>query len=391
MRSSQTYLTREIGNSCTSPQHLARRSGGESPWLVCPNSLFQTPHRMRCQIMCAQIHTTSSWEDNNSSWNYAKALDLLKKNPPEQRIDFQLPYSRYMKLVESWSRFKVEANILEDPKYPRLSYNPVEQIATVVTIQRALHEMAAVEFGFLITLLVREYLGNHKPDEKRRILTSGSTTRTGTHGKYAKSSNEPDGSFMYADKDHGRVLQLVTEVGFSEHYAALLRDKDMWIQGHDLKAVVLICVKESPRFEKPKAAYEIKNLDVELATMRESNTVMQRNMEGEIYGPIEYHGHRWFGKFSDAFLEVWRADRKDPIRTWLIKDGRLYDPLPMTIGLKISDFFTEDGWAAANIPDSDVRFVTGEYVHILLEGRLATAEERFAEFCKSTVGGDGQE
>ncbi|KAK9246927.1 hypothetical protein V1506DRAFT_533617 [Lipomyces tetrasporus] len=257
---------------------------------------------------------TSLWECKNLSWIYAKALDLLKKNPPEQRIDIHLPYSLYLKLEESWSRFKVEANILEDQKYPRLSYNPVEQIATVVTIQRALHEVAAIEFGYLITRRVREYLGNHKPDEEWRIFGSGSTTRKSSLGKYAKSSKEPDGSFMYADKDHGRVLQLVTEVGLSEHYAALLRDKDMWIQGHNVKAVVLICVNESPRFESPKAAYDIKNVTVELATMRESNTVMQRDMEGGIYGPIEYRGHRWFGKFN-AFIEVWRADRKDPIRT----------------------------------------------------------------------------
>ncbi|KAJ8098863.1 hypothetical protein POJ06DRAFT_292522 [Lipomyces tetrasporus] len=250
-------------------------------------------------------------------------------------------------------------------KYRRLSYNPVEQIATVVTIQRALHEVAAIEFGSLITRRVREYLGNHKPDEEWRIFGSGSTTMT---GKYAKGSKEPDGSFMYADKDHGSVLQLVTEVGFSEQHAALLRSKDTWIQGHDLKAVVLICVNETPRFESPKAAYEVKDVAVELATMRGSYIAMQRNMEGEISGPIEYRGHRWFGKFSDAFIE------------WLIKDGRLDDPLPMTIGLKISDFFSEDGWAAANIPDSDVPFDSGGYVSALLESRLATAEERFHDF-----------
>ncbi|KAK9385164.1 hypothetical protein V1515DRAFT_609099 [Lipomyces mesembrius] len=60
---------------------------------------------------------TTLWECQNSSWDYAKALDLLKKNPPEQRIDIHLPYSLYLRLEESWSRFKAEASILENQKY----------------------------------------------------------------------------------------------------------------------------------------------------------------------------------------------------------------------------------------------------------------------------------
>ncbi|KAK9254111.1 hypothetical protein V1507DRAFT_456748 [Lipomyces tetrasporus] len=50
------------------------------------------------------------------------------------------------------------------------------------------------------------------------------------------------------------------------------------------------------------------------------------------------------------------------------------------IGLKISDFFTEDAWAAANIPDSYVLFDGYLYLQRLLAGMCLTAQMRFVDF-----------
>ncbi|KAK9350020.1 hypothetical protein V1523DRAFT_421086 [Lipomyces doorenjongii] len=43
--------------------------------------------------------------------DYDQALYLLENNPPEQRLDFHLPYSRYFKLEECWSKIKSARSI----------------------------------------------------------------------------------------------------------------------------------------------------------------------------------------------------------------------------------------------------------------------------------------
>ncbi|KAK9342846.1 hypothetical protein V1522DRAFT_357659, partial [Lipomyces starkeyi] len=40
-----------------------------------------------------------------------QALFLLKNNPPEPRLDIPLPDSQYVKLEESWSKFKSENRV----------------------------------------------------------------------------------------------------------------------------------------------------------------------------------------------------------------------------------------------------------------------------------------
>ncbi|KAK9344902.1 hypothetical protein V1522DRAFT_422699 [Lipomyces starkeyi] len=138
-----------------------------------------------------------------------------------------------------------------------------------------------------------------------------------THGKYSKSSKEPDGSFFYDDDDAGHVLRVVIEAGHSEHYGNLLRDKDMKMKGMDVKAVVLICLKESPSFKNPPAYEEgIEYVDLEVGRMKQYILkVRQRDLEQGFYGPVEYRNHIWFGNFSDAFIEVWRVGMKDPVRS----------------------------------------------------------------------------
>ncbi|KAK9491576.1 hypothetical protein V1508DRAFT_373733, partial [Lipomyces doorenjongii] len=320
--------------------------------------------------------------DGNARSAYDRALHLLKTNPPEKRLDIHLPYSQYLKLQESWSNYKSEANIAEDQSYPRLSYNSLEQIATVVTSQRALHESAAARLRTAIFNSVWEYLSIHKPDETGRIADTGSTTRKSTYGKYSKSAKDPDGSFMYGDEDKGPLLRVAIEVGFSEDYPGLRRDKDMWIKGRNAKVVILVCLRESPQFKDPEIAYEdIDDVNLELARM--GQTVAKaglRNLEQGEYGPMEYRNHKWFGKLEEAFIECWRADRKRRFRTVLIENGHHKVHLPTTIGLKVRDFLSEAAWAAADIPDSDVRLDLDRYLQSLLIPVQATALSRLEDF-----------
>ncbi|KAK9344023.1 hypothetical protein V1522DRAFT_411603 [Lipomyces starkeyi] len=295
--------------------------------------------------------------DDDPYSNYDKALYLLKNNPPEQRLDIRLPYSQYLKLEERWSKFKSENSIPEEMRYPSLSYNSLMQIATVVTIQSALHGYTAAVIRDMIASAVNEYLSTHKPNEIRRIINSGSTTnkRLCPDGK---SSKKPDESFAY-DHGHGRPrLQVVIECGVSENYRALCDDKDLWLQRLGAKVVVLICLKETPQFKNPRTAYQ--NIDDVIAEVERMDQHvdgnMKHNLEQGNYGPIEYRNHMWFGRLNELFLEVWRADGKQPVRKWLIKDAHSYNPLPRTVGVKISDFFPDNEWSVFKIPDSNIHF-----------------------------------
>ncbi|KAK9374804.1 uncharacterized protein V1513DRAFT_458467 [Lipomyces chichibuensis] len=314
---------------------------------------------------------TSPRKHKNEMSDYAKALHLLKNNTPEQRLDVHMPYSMYLKLQKSWSKFKEEMDIHEDQRYPHLSYNSLDQVATVVTMQRALHEFAAREFSFEVKTGVREYLANHWPQGLGRIRDTGSTNMKSTHGKYAYSSKDPDGSFFYNDDDAGLVLRVVIEAGHSEHYGKLLRDKDMWMKGMNVKAVVLICLKESPSFKNPHTAYEedIDDVDLEVGIMKQhTHKVVQRNLEQGFCGPVEYRNRIWFGKLNDSLAH-----------------GRAYERLSTTTGLKIRDFLLGCESSAANVPDNDVYFDADGYVRGLIDAIEMTAQHRYIDFiCESS-------
>ncbi|KAK9234262.1 hypothetical protein V1525DRAFT_391615 [Lipomyces kononenkoae] len=291
--------------------------------------------------------------------DYDKALFLLTHNPPEQRLDIPMPYSHFLQLEESWCKFKSENNISEEKRYPSLSYNGLMQMATVVTIQSALHDYIASVFREIIASGVNEYLSIHKPNAIARIKNYGSTTMTELT-PYGASSKEQDESFGYGHPDRESCLQVAIERGVSENYGDLCRDKDLWIQQLGAKVVILICLKEAPRFKNPRAVYEnIKDPVAEVKKMQQhALEAMKHHLERGIYGPIEYRDHMWTGKLDEVFVEVWRAGDDRPVRKWLIRQGRP-SHLPKTIGLKISDFFPENEWAAINIPDSNVAFFMG--------------------------------
>ncbi|KAK9317614.1 hypothetical protein V1522DRAFT_149333 [Lipomyces starkeyi] len=75
-------------------------------------------------------------------------------------------------------------------------------------MQRALHEVAVCKFHSEIVVSLHQYLANHWPQGLDRIVETGSNTMKSIHGKYTKSSKEPDGSFFYEDDDAGPVLRV---------------------------------------------------------------------------------------------------------------------------------------------------------------------------------------
>ncbi|KAJ8096694.1 hypothetical protein POJ06DRAFT_278824 [Lipomyces tetrasporus] len=219
----------------------------------------------------------------NVGSDYCNALQLLKNNPPEQRLDIHVPYSQYLKwrkvgqstvgvkhfrgsevlAYETGFMQKIANNF--DIRYPCLSYNSLEPIATVVTIQRDIHAVAAAELREIIYPYVKSYLSIRMSQALYDIVDNGSATMMRFDGDHAKSSSKA----RWIIQILGSTCQELTD-GFSENRDALRRDKDMWIRGQHVPVVILVHLKESPKFHNPTTAYKnVEDVNVELARMQE--------------------------------------------------------------------------------------------------------------------------
>ncbi|KAK9491465.1 hypothetical protein V1508DRAFT_405499 [Lipomyces doorenjongii] len=284
--------------------------------------------------------------------DYDTALDLLKNNLPEQRLDFHLPCCQYLKLEECWSKIRLAENISEDQKYPYLAYDSAAEIATVVTL------------GLMFMNGARDYLYSHGADASfvRRIHSAGSTTFKGAYGSYSRSKKQADGTIVYTPLDGRSKIMIAIEVGYSQDYTALCRNKDQWIEGRHVKVCVFVGYVEA-----------------EMEKMCSSITAMIRDQPQDYYGSIVYRDHKWVGDLMEAFIEVWRANKKQPIR-YLLQNAWSCNSLPKTIGLKVSDFVPDEDLKAGNIPDSSLPFDVISYVDLLRRCMQTTAEERYFEF-----------
>ncbi|KAK9428464.1 hypothetical protein V1505DRAFT_315726 [Lipomyces doorenjongii] len=312
--------------------------------------------------------------DENALSDYDMALNLLENNPPENRLDVSMSYSQYLQLEESWSQIKSAKGISEDQRYPYLSYNSLFQIATVVTVPRDLHEVAASELRREIMDSIVAYLSLHKPDAIGTIVDSGSVKAKVDDGPYSHSRKQSDGVFKYISTDFGLAIMVAIEVGYSESYAALNRDKNLWLDGHHVKVCVLVCFKESPRFRNPRRPYENIDAKEEKRQMNlRANEIMQSS-----FGPISYRNHKWLGELKEGFIEVWRHD--GVVRYPLIERGQQCDPLPTNIGLRIQDFYPPEAWQAANMPDGDILINGTVFMKYIKSAMIGTAFDRFSDF-----------
>ncbi|KAK9386381.1 hypothetical protein V1515DRAFT_616631 [Lipomyces mesembrius] len=204
------------------------------------------------------------------------------------RLGFHLPYSRYLILEECWSKIKAARNISEDQKY-----KPVTCIfdATVVTVPRDLHKLASQGANASVA---------------SRILHAGSTT----------TQRQADGTIKYTRPGAKHEAMIAMEVGYSEHYAALCREKDAWIDGKHVKVCILVCLDESPRIRNPRTRHE--NVGDVIGEWEEMVQAVTETVEWDTslgyYGQIEYQGHQWVGNLKEALIEVWRAKKMHPTR-----------------------------------------------------------------------------
>ncbi|KAK9251063.1 hypothetical protein V1507DRAFT_445129 [Lipomyces tetrasporus] len=336
--------------------------------LVCSPESTSSTTDMSSAMSVALSKDKPPGPDENWISDFDKALNLLKSNAPEQRLDIQMPYSQYLKLEESWSKIKSDT-CSEDKS--------VTETVTVVTVPRNLHEVAASELRRQIMNGIEEHLSYHSPESIDRIVDAGSSDVRGSGGGYEHSVKQADGLFQYVGPGAGPAT-VAFEVGFSQNYDSLLGNKDVWIQGCHAKACVLICLNESPRFRNPTEPFEdIGDVEAEKAAMT-LQALATVPLDGSYFAQIIYRDHVWAGGVTEAFIEVWRADGHEKFP--LIEDRRPHHNLTTTLGLHVSDFFVDDAWQALGIEDLNIPFNGHRYLHRLKGGMVKLAEGRFADF-----------
>ncbi|KAK9364973.1 hypothetical protein V1509DRAFT_571978, partial [Lipomyces kononenkoae] len=316
--------------------------------------------------------------------DYNRALNPLKSNPPEQRLDIHLPYAKYLELEEAF--FKLYPESL-DLRYPSLSYDGFTETVTVVTCPANVHESAAGVISSAIYEYATQYLSTCSQELELHIEWFGSTTTSSFRGPFEGSRKQPDGGVRYLGR--GGKVTVVVEVGLSEDYGSLCRSKDVWIDGHGVNVFILVCITERPRFKNPTTEYgDIGDVDSPTAQMWDSiNETLDLNLSNNRHALILYRGHKWAGGQKDAFIEIWRAGTSVSSKYDLIQNGCTCDDLPTTLGIKISDLFLDNVWRAANITDKAIPFNSTRYVKRLIGAMAGTAVDRFETFIRNGRGG----
>ncbi|KAK9244028.1 hypothetical protein V1506DRAFT_542712 [Lipomyces tetrasporus] len=244
----------------------------------------------------------SSEPDKGMDANYNRALNLLKSNPPEGRLDIQLSHAKYLQLEKAF--FKLYPESLE-LRYPSLSYDSFTETVTVVTCPANIHESAALDICPKIVEYACDYLSTY--GRGSAIQYYGSTTTNGFGGAFEGSTKQPDGGVRYGFLD-GDKIAVVLEAGFSEDYTSLCRSKDMWIDGHGVNVFILLCLNERPRFKNPTTEYgDIGDVEAAIALMKNSiNETLGLNLSNNRHALFLYRTHKWAGELKDVFIEIWR-------------------------------------------------------------------------------------
>ncbi|KAK9323832.1 hypothetical protein V1517DRAFT_306655 [Lipomyces orientalis] len=232
-----------------------------------------------------------------------------------------------------------------------------------------------------ISNYVEDYLSTRSPHTVGNIFVTRFTTEFFGFGEYTRSRKEPDGGLIYG-------CYFAIEVGTSETYGNLLDDKDMWINGKAANVVILVCFTESPRFRNPDTWYtNIAGVRAEKIAMgRSLAETVETNIALGYYGPLEYKDHKWVGELSEAFIEVWRPGSHE--RFDLIQDGfeLAHENLPATLNLKMSDFYLDDEWQAANVEDNIIPFDSRSFLNSVMSCMRVVAQDRLELYLHEKLG-----
>ncbi|KAK9485381.1 hypothetical protein V1527DRAFT_496701 [Lipomyces starkeyi] len=304
--------------------------------------------------------------------SYQRALNFLKANEPEKRLDIRLSYKSFQALE------KQTLALYDDEKYPRVEYSATDSRVTFYTAPTALHGSSAVNLQQAISFAVYNVLVQHRKQELfERIVAVGESTYSSV-GR--RSTKTPHAGLKYY-YDGGTVLTIIVEVGVSERCTQLNDDIMLWMNEFHCRTAILLYNKESPKFGFPE------NADVYSITERPA-FVEAMNQVGRTspFGPYRYREHSWFGTLDTAVLEVFKRDQNtgtvNNTGTYLVvQNGQMVvhgDSLD--IGLTIGDVFPPNEEAIRDIRDERVQIGINFVRNMLASGSHDTAVSRFSHF-----------
>ncbi|KAJ8097088.1 hypothetical protein POJ06DRAFT_262477 [Lipomyces tetrasporus] len=306
--------------------------------------------------------------------SYQRALNFLKDNEPERRLDIRLSYQSFRALeAQAHARYG-------DAKYPRVEYSGPDSRVTIYTVPTELHGTSATALQTAISYSVRDgLLRRNKQELLRRIIPIGESTISSLDDLGQGSTKTPDGGIRYIDSSTGRrELTLIIETGVSERYQQLRADINVWLSDIHCRTAILLWFKESPSFTNPT--------DVNSYSVNDRpafDHAVQQALRDHPLGPYRYRDHDWCGTVAEAFIEIFKSDASNevPARYPIAENGLIVvEGQSLDIGLILGDLFPLDDEAVGNARTERIRLDMGFVQSALLSATSGTAETRFNRF-----------
>ncbi|KAK9371558.1 uncharacterized protein V1513DRAFT_468337 [Lipomyces chichibuensis] len=341
------------------PRHLVRAAIG-------------TARAKRRQATRA-VKVTAQSQNKEYKEQIMRALNFLKVNEPETRLDISLSLKSFQLLDE-----QVHA-LYGDAKYPRLQYSAIDSRVIINTVPSALHSVSARGLEDLISLSVRDTLIRlNKGDLCNNVVLVGDSDCSIVDEQGRISRKTPDGGLQYMNDEGKNALTLIIEAGFSESYQQLKKDVKLWLNQFECHTAMIIFLTENPRFRSPT------NEGNNACSVTERGLfegAMANAWRVSPFGPYCFRGHAWFGTMATATIEVLKKPTTGRIKAkkhevvlngqMMVEDDRL------DLGLTIGDAFPPNCEEIEDIRAESVLLATNLVHKVLATGAHNTAKTRF--------------
>ncbi|KAK9237138.1 hypothetical protein V1525DRAFT_442940 [Lipomyces kononenkoae] len=306
--------------------------------------------------------------------SYRRALEFLKANEPEKRLDIRLSPNSFRLLVEQ------AHTLYGDTRYPRVQYSAVDSRVIINTVPTALHSRSAAGLQALMWESVRTTLKRlNKGELCKRVIPIGDSEYSIVDDEGRTSIKTPDGGLTYVSDEGNSALTFIIEAGVSEAYEQLRRDIKLWLNQFESHTAMLMYLAEDPNFRNPTHGTSSTCSATECGIFE---TAMSRTWRVSPFGPYCFRGHAWFGTLALASVEIFKKDSSTSrIKT---KKHRVVVNGQMTVegdyvdvGLTVGDYFPANHVATEDIRAEPVLIETDSLREILASGALDTAKTRF--------------
>ncbi|KAK9327615.1 hypothetical protein V1520DRAFT_314716 [Lipomyces starkeyi] len=331
------------------------------------------------QAVCTRVVPQNSMSlemalHDHQQASYQRALNFLKVNEPERRLEVHLSPRSFQLLDE-------QAHALYgDAKYPRLQYSAIDSRVIIHTVPTALHSGSASGLQELISRSVEDTLIRlNKGELYDDILPVGDSEYSIVDDQGRTYRKTPDGGLKYINDEGKNALTLIIEAGVSESYQQLKKDVKLWLNQFEVHTAMIIFLTEDPSFRSPTNEG---NNTCSASERGLFESAMEHTQRVNSFGPYCFRGHTWFGTMATATIEVLKTNpttgrikskKQEVVRTGqMMVQGHTVD-----VGLTIGDAFPRNHVAIEDIREEPVLLATHRLRKILACGALDTAKTRF--------------